>query len=97
MREAPVDESEPGRSEAQIYQAADFRTPTRIRVPGSVVVRSADDIVASVFSLSSAAPHLFGERVSDFEAELRALLAEASPDGLFSEQMPEVAADVWRA
>ena len=92
----PVDEAKEGRHEAQIYQAAGFHSPTRIEVPGSVVVRSADDIVASVFSLSSAAPHLFGDRVSDFEAALRALLAEVSPDGRFSEQMREIAVDVWR-
>ena len=71
--------------------------PTRIEVPGRVVVRSADDVVASVFSLSSAAPHLFGQRAAEFEAALRELLAEVSPDGRFSEQMRETAVDVWRA
>jgi hypothetical protein len=50
-----------------------------------------------VFSLSSAAPHLFGDRVHEFETALRGLLAEASPDGRFSEQMRETAVDVWRA
>jgi hypothetical protein len=40
-------------------------------VPGTVVVRSADDVVASVFSLSSAAPHLLGDRAHDFETALR--------------------------
>jgi SAM-dependent methyltransferase len=93
----PVDEAERGRHEAALYRAAGFSGPTRIEVPGSVVVRSADEVVASVFSLSSAAPHLFGDRLADFEAELRALLAEASPDGRFSEQMREIAVDVWRA
>jgi SAM-dependent methyltransferase len=55
-----------------------------------------DDIVASVFSLSSAAPHLFGARLVDFEADLRALLRGTSPAGRFSEQMREVALDIWR-
>jgi predicted metal-dependent enzyme (double-stranded beta helix superfamily) len=91
-----VEKAARGHQESEIYQAAGFSNPTRIEVPGSVVVRSADDVVASVFSLSSAAPHLFGDRVSDFEAALRALLAEVSPDGRFSEQMRAVAADVWR-
>ena len=85
-----------GRYETEIYLAAGFHGPTRIEVPGAVVDRSADEVVASVFSLSSAAPHLFGDRVADFEAELRALLAEVSPDGRFSEQMREIAVDVWR-
>jgi hypothetical protein len=53
-------------------------------------------VVASVFSLSSATPHLFGDRVDLFEAELRDLLAGAGPEGRFSEQMREIAVDVWR-
>jgi hypothetical protein len=61
-----------------------------------VVVRSADDIVAGVFSLSFAAPHLFGDRVDEFETDLRALLAEAGPEGRFSEQMREAVLDIWR-
>ena len=41
--------------------------------------RSDDDIVASVFSQSFSAPHLFGARVREFEAEVRALLRERGP------------------
>jgi SAM-dependent methyltransferase len=96
MPEVSISEADRGRVEAEIYRAAGFTCPTRIEVPGPVVVRSADDIVASVFSLSSAAPHLFGDRVSDFEGELRALLVAVSPEGLFSEQMRETAIDLWR-
>ena len=59
-------------------------------------VRSADEIVASVFSLSSAAPHLVGDRRQVFEDALRNPLAEVSPEGQFSEQMRETAVDVWR-
>jgi hypothetical protein len=33
--------------------------------------------------MSYAAPHLFGDRLDDFEADVRALLAERSPTGLF--------------
>ena len=43
---------------------------------GEVVVRTVDDVVASVFSGSGSAPHLFGDELDRFEAELRALLAE---------------------
>ncbi len=85
-----------GTVEAEIYQAAGFIDPTRIQVPGPLVVRSADEIVASVFSLSYAAPHLFGDRRQVFEAALRDLLAEVNPEGRFSEQMRETAIDVWR-
>jgi SAM-dependent methyltransferase len=91
------DEAAVGREESVIYSAAGFTGHTRFEVPGAVVVRSSDDVVASVFSLSSAAPHLFGGRVALFEAELRELLARASPEGWFSEQMREIAVDVWRA
>jgi SAM-dependent methyltransferase len=90
------DEAAVGREESAIYAAAGFTGPTRFEVPGAVVVRSIDDVVASVFSLSSAAPHLFGDRVDLFEAELRDLLAGAGPEGRFSEQMREIAVDVWR-
>ncbi len=92
----PIDEPARGRLEAEIYSAAGFVGPTRIEIAGSVVERSADDVVASVFSLSGAAPHLFGDRVSDFEAALRSLLAEFSPEGRFSEQLREIAVDLWR-
>lgn len=82
--------------EAEIYRAAGFRGPRRFEVPGPVVTRTADDVVAGVFSLSSAAPHLFGDRVAAFEAELRQLLREANPGGTFTEQLREIAVDLWR-
>ncbi|GAA0593348.1 class I SAM-dependent methyltransferase [Kutzneria viridogrisea] len=82
--------------EADIYRAAGFTGPRRIEVPGRVVTRVTDDIVAAVFSLSSSAPHLFGERRAEFEAELRRLLHSASPSGVFSERTREIAIDIWR-
>ena len=91
-----VTEGEQGHSEALIYRAAGFVRPTRIEVPGHGVTRSADQVVASVFSLSYAAPHLLGDRAFEFEQELRALLRDCSPEGEFSEQMREIALDIWR-
>jgi hypothetical protein len=41
------------------------------------------------------APHLFGDRLDVFEAELRALLRETSPDGRFSERAREIALELW--
>jgi SAM-dependent methyltransferase len=35
------------------------------------------------FSLSSAAPHLFGDRLNDFAGEVRSLLAKRSAEGVF--------------
>ena len=83
--------------EDAIFRAAGFHGPERIEVGGGAVLeRSADDVIASVFSLSSSTPHLFGQRVRDFEADLRALLRRASPDDRFSECRREVALSVWR-
>lgn len=89
-------EADLGVQESEIYRAASFLRPTRIEVPGQLVTRTADQVVASVFSLSYAAPHLFGDQVSRFEQELRTLLYDVSPDGTFSEQMREIAVDIWR-
>ena len=77
--------------------AAGYRGPVRIGVAGGrVFERSEDDVVASVYSLSYAAPHLFGERLGAFEAELRALLRSVSPTGVFSERQREVELVIWR-
>lgn len=82
--------------EDEILVAAGFRGPRRVEVGGGEVVeRSEDEIVASVFSLSSAAPHLFGDRVTSFESELRQLLRRASPDGRFCEQRREITLSIW--
>lgn len=85
-----------GRVEDPIYRAAGFHGPRRLELPDHAVVRTEDDLVAAVFSLSSSTPHLFGDRVDVFEAALRRLLGEVSPDGLFSEQMRGTTVDVWR-
>jgi SAM-dependent methyltransferase len=54
---------------------------------GTVVRRvlSADDVVGLAFSLSTSSPDKLGERVAQFEAELRAALAALSPEGRFVE------------
>jgi hypothetical protein len=76
---------------------AGFENFTRHIVPaGQVVVRSADDIVAWVFSRSDSAPHLLGDRLGDFERDLRALLRQVSPDGMFAEHLPPTEIMTWR-
>jgi hypothetical protein len=82
--------------EEEVYRAAGFSGPERIEIPGDIVARTSDQIVAGIFSLSSSTPHLFGERRDAFEADLRKLLHHANPTGIFSEQMREIAADIWR-
>ena len=64
--------------------AAGFEGPRRRLIAGGrVIERSEDEVVASVFTVTSSAPHLFGARLSAFESDLRALLRRVSPDGRF--------------
>jgi SAM-dependent methyltransferase len=87
----------PPSGEDEVLRGAGFRGPERVEVGGGQIVsRTEDEVVASVFSLSSAAPHLFGDRVGAFEQELRELLRQASPSGQFSERMREIAVNLWR-
>jgi hypothetical protein len=51
---------------------------------------------ASVFSTSSTAPHLFADRQEDFEADLRKILAQASPAGRFSIRLSDNILRIWR-
>lgn len=87
----------PGEEETiAAMRAADFTGPVRLEVAGRLCERAEDEVVASVFSLSFAAPHLFGDRLASFEADLRGLLRAASPDGRFAERMREIGVEVWR-
>jgi precorrin-6B methylase 2 len=47
------------------------------------LIRDVDTVVANYFSMSYAAPRLFGNRRDDYEADLRQLLHEHSSTGLF--------------
>ncbi|MDX6349197.1 MAG: hypothetical protein QOF84_3987 [Streptomyces sp.] len=86
----------PGREDLVLAKAG-FEAFARHVIPaGQVVERSADDIVAWVFSLSHSAPHLVEDRPADFEQGLRALLREASPDNGFAECLPATEIKTWR-
>jgi SAM-dependent methyltransferase len=76
-----------------IFDRVGFRNRRAIDVArDEVFARSEDDIVSSVFSLSYAAPHRFGERAGVFEAELRALLRGRGP---FYEQPRDITLTIW--
>jgi hypothetical protein len=81
--------------EEDVMIAAGFAGPRRVAVAGHIHERSEDEVVASVFSLSWAAPHLFGERRADFESELRQLLRRTSREGRFAEQARDIALVIW--
>jgi SAM-dependent methyltransferase len=82
--------------EAAVLARAGFSGPQRHVVPGGQALeRTSDDVVAWAFSMSSSAPHLFGTRRGDFEADLRRLLRDVSPSGRFSERQPSTEVFVW--
>ncbi|HEY1653158.1 MAG TPA: class I SAM-dependent methyltransferase [Acidimicrobiales bacterium] len=75
--------------EDRVFQAAGFAPEEIVVVPdGRVIHRTLDQVVARVLSNSWAAPHLFGTRLPEFELDLRAVLHDASPEGLFSVGLP---------
>lgn len=84
-------------NEEAVFRDAGFTGPEVIIVPdGRIIGRSSDDVVAETFSMSSTAPHLFGDRLSEFEADLRRVLTEASPDGAFALRLPDNELKLWR-
>jgi len=63
-----------------------FGGPEEILREGrSDIVRDIEGVLAFYLSTSFAAPHLFGDRLERFKADLRADLASRSPSGLFWE------------
>ena len=61
-----------------------FGAPRSVFAPGRPdIVRDVDGVLSGYLSMSYATPHLFGDHLDAFEADVRALLAERSPDGLF--------------
>jgi SAM-dependent methyltransferase len=80
-----------------IFRRAGFRPAETVTVPDRrAVEQTADDVVARVFSSSSTAPHLFGDRREAYEADLRKTLAQASPAGRFSVRLPDNILRIWR-
>jgi SAM-dependent methyltransferase len=80
---ATWNEGLPERFEDTLSQTR-FGGSRTIYAPGRPdLIRDIDTVVASYFSLSYAAPRWFANRRADFESDLRHLLHEHSPDGLF--------------
>ncbi|MFF6783039.1 methyltransferase domain-containing protein [Streptomyces sp. NPDC012510] len=80
-----------------VIARAGFEEYERHVVPaGEVVTRTTDDIVAWAFSRSDSAPHLFGDRLEDFERDLRVVLGRAAPDNRFAERPPATEIRIWR-
>ena len=80
-----------------MFQQACLRPAETATVPDQrAVERTIDDVVARVFSTSSTAPHLFGDRREDYERDMREILAHASPSGRFSLRLPDNILRIWR-
>jgi ubiquinone/menaquinone biosynthesis C-methylase UbiE len=76
-------EGQPARFEDTLLETR-FRGSRTVYAPGRQdLIRDIDTVLANYFSMSWAAPRLFGDRLADFEADLRGLLSERSPKGLF--------------
>ena len=85
-------------NEGAVFERAGFGGGERHLVPGGQpLVRTADHVVAEVYSMSHSTPHLFGARRAAFEGDLRALLAEASPSGLYATRLLSTEIRVWWA
>jgi SAM-dependent methyltransferase len=79
-----------GFAPAPSHRFEDVLARTRFGVPRSVfapgipdLLRDSESVLSGYLSMSSSAPHLFGDRLEDFAAEVRELLAAASPQGVF--------------
>jgi SAM-dependent methyltransferase len=61
-----------------------FGAPRSVFAPGRPdIVRDVDGVLAGYLSMSFASPHLFGDLLGAFEADVRTLLTERSSTGLF--------------
>jgi SAM-dependent methyltransferase len=83
--------------EPDVFAAAGFAAPDVVAVPDRrLLERTIDDLVAERLASSGTAPHLFGERLAEFERELREILAAATPSGRFSVRLPDNILFVYR-
>jgi len=61
-----------------------FGVPQQFFVPGIPdLQRDSESVLSGYLSLSSSAPHLFGDRLDDFAGEVRSLLTNRSAEGSF--------------
>ena len=61
-----------------------FGVPRQFFIPGIPdLLRDSQSVLSGYLSLSSSAPHLFGDRLDDFASEVRTLLAKCSAEGIF--------------
>ncbi|MGQ0777657.1 MAG: class I SAM-dependent methyltransferase [Pseudonocardiales bacterium] len=82
--------------EATVLSRAGFVGPRRYVVPGGQALeRTCGDVWRGCSRHPHSAPHLFGTRRGDFEADLKQLLREIAPSGRFSERQPSTEVFFW--
>jgi ubiquinone/menaquinone biosynthesis C-methylase UbiE len=79
-----------GHAQVRDHQWQDILVQTRfgevdeVYAPGIPdLLRDTESVISGYLSMSWSAPHLYGDRLDEFVAEARALLAARSADGLF--------------
>ncbi len=80
-----------------VFRAAGFLPAEIATVPdGRVIERTVEDLIAQSLSSSSTAPHLFGDRLDEFIADVRGALLDVSPSGRLSVTLPDNELRIWR-
>jgi hypothetical protein len=83
-------------NEAPVIESAGFEEERTVRLPGGASVdRSVEDVIAWVLSRSDSAPHLFGDRLPQFQHELLLLLTHTAQGGAFRERQPDTVLRIW--
>ena len=79
-----------GMAPVRTHRFEDVLVGTRFGAPRSMFApgipdlqRDSESVLSGYLSMSSSAPHLFGDRVEDFAAEVRELLTSRSAQGIF--------------
>jgi SAM-dependent methyltransferase len=84
-------------NENGVFVNAGYDPMTEITIPDDRVLEyDLDRVIALTLSVSGTAPHLFGDRLDDFVADLRALLLTVSPTGVFSFPLRDNSIRIWR-
>ena len=82
--------------EGTVIESAGFGKERTVRLPGGEsVVRTVEDIIAWVLSRSDSAPHLFGDRLPQFQQDLLHLLRQAALGDAFRERQPDTVLRIW--
>ncbi len=82
--------------EATVIESVGFGKERAVRLPGGEsVVRTVEDVIAWVLSRSDSAPHLFGDRLPQFQQDLSHLLRQAARGDAFRERQPDTVLRIW--